>query len=492
MKLSEELAEYIGACFTGIWIETFEPEEALREIAELCREQDWELATWDIHNGLGTPGASSQSANDPLAALQVARQMAGNASLLTLTNFHRFLGSAEIVQAVAAQIERGKQQRTFLVILAPVVDLPKELEKRFVVIEHHLPDREQLRAIASETATEPGEFPTDEAELQQILDAAAGLTRMEAEGAFSLSLVRHGRLDAETIYRVKGQQLKKSGLLTLHDGPERFDQLGGLAALKSFCQRVLRPTTTESLASPKGILLVSPPGCGKSAFCKSLGNEVGRPTLRLEMGALMGSLVGQSEANIRQAIAQAEAMAPCILMLDEIEKGLAGMSGGGHSDGGVATRMFGTLLSWLADRTSDLFVVATANRVNQLPPELTRAERFDGVFFVELPGRGEKDAIWQIHRRTFAIDAQHELPVDDEWTGAEIHSCCRLSRLLGVSLVEAAQNIVPVAISAAESIGELRQWASGRCLDAERGGICRGASQQSAKRRGISMRPSEN
>ncbi len=490
MKLSEELAEYIRACFAGIWIETCEPEEALREMADLCREQDWELATWDIHNGLGTAGAASES--DPLAALQVARQMTGNTSLLALTNFHRFLGSAEIVQAVASQIERGKQQRTFLVILAPVVDLPRELEKRFVVIEHKLPDREQLRAIAGETATEPGEFPADETEQQRVLDAAAGLTRMEAEGAFSLSLVRNGRLDAGTIYRVKGQQLKKSGLLTLHDGPERFDQLGGLSAIKQFSLRVLQQHDNASPARPKGVLLVSPPGCGKSAFCKALGNEVGRPTLRLDMGALMGSLVGQSEGNIRQAIAQAEAMAPCILMLDEIEKGLAGMGGGSQSDGGVATRMFGTLLSWLADRTSDVFVVATANRVDQLPPELTRAERFDAVYFVDLPGRDEKDAIWPIHRRRFEIDAQQALPNDEQWTGAEIHSCCRLARLLGMSLSEAAQNIVPVANSAAESLAQLREWASGRCLDAERGGICRGASQQSAKRRGISMRPSEN
>ncbi len=488
MKLSEELAEYIRACFAGIWIETCEPEEAVREIAELCRHENWQLATWDIHAGLAGDGA----ATDPLAALQVAYTFDRDVGLLVLTNYHRFLGPAEIVQALATHIELGKQQRRFFVVLAPVVELPKELEKRFVVIEHHLPDRDQLRAIASETATEPGEFPADEFAAEQILAAAAGLTRMEAEGAFSLSLVRHGQLDAGTIYRVKGQQLKKSGLLTLHDGPERFDQLGGLTALKSFCQRVLRPTTIESLASPKGIMLVSPPGCGKSAFCKSLGNEVGRPTLRLDMGALMGSLVGQSEANIRQAIAQAEAMAPCILMLDEIEKGLAGMSGGSQSDGGVATRMFGTLLSWLADRTSDVFVVATANRVEQLPPELTRAERFDAVYFVDLPGREDKDAIWPIHRRRFEIDAQQALPNDEQWTSAEIHSCCRLARLLGVSLSEAAQNIVPVAISAAESLAQLREWASGRCLDAERGGICRGASQQSAKRRGISMRPSEN
>jgi len=158
-------------------------------------------------------------------------------------------------------------------------------------------------------------------------------------------------------------------------------------------------------------------------------------------------------------------------MIDEIEKAFSGVGSGGSGDGGVSTRMFGTLLTWLNDHTSDVFVVCTANDVAKLPPEFSRAERFDGVFFVDLPGRLQKDAIWAMYREKFAIDTDEKLPSDDQWTGAEIRSCCRLSALLDVPLSQASQNVVPVAVTSAESVDRLRKWASGRCLDAELGGV---------------------
>ena len=237
-----------------------------------------------------------------------------SSALLVLPNFHRFLQSAEIVQALAHQIQQGKENRTFIVILSPVVQIPVELEKQFVVIEHDLPDRPQLEQIARGIATESDELPEGE-DLLKLIDAAAGLTRFEAEGAFSLSLVREGKLTPQTIWELKGGMLKKSGLLTLHRGGECFADLGGLDALKSFCTRAL--SQRSSSARPRGILLLSPPGCGKSQFCKALGNELGRPTLILDIGSLMGSLVGQTESNIRQALRIADAMSPCILYLDE-------------------------------------------------------------------------------------------------------------------------------------------------------------------------------
>jgi hypothetical protein len=208
---------------------------------------------------------------------------------------------------LARQITAGKQNRTFAVILSPVVQIPVELEKLFVCLEHDLPDRGQLQEVAGGVADKPGELP-DGAGLASLLDAAAGLTRYEAEGAFSLSIVRHGRLAPETIWELKSQMLKKSGLLQLHRGGERFNDLGGLEALKEFCRRALRRRTeANTVARPRGILLLSPPGCGKSAVSKALGNELGRPTLILDVGALMGSLVGQTEQNIRQALKIADA-----------------------------------------------------------------------------------------------------------------------------------------------------------------------------------------
>ncbi len=500
MTLSNRLAENVRACFAGIWIQSHEHEDALLEIARLCHGEDWKLATWDIDQGLRLQGQSVDAMSDttgadPLAAVHALGAMSTdeNPSLLVLVNFHRFLNSAEIVQAVARQIVQGKNNRTFIVILSPVVQIPTELEKLFVCIEHDLPDRQQIEEIARGVATEDGELP-DGMELQRVLDASCGLTRYEAEGAFSLSLVRHGRVEPTAIWELKSQALTKSGLLSLHRGSESFADLGGLASLKAFCLRAMRPRKSSSNKSkPRGVLLLGVPGTGKSAFCKALGNETGRPTLTLDVGALMGSLVGQTEERTRRALQIVDAMQPAVLFIDEVEKALSGVAGSGQTDSGVSARMFGSFLSWLNDHESDVFVVCTANDVTKLPPEFSRAERFDGLFFLDLPGEEQKQAIWRMYLDLFDVEIEQRLPDDKKWTGAEIRACCRLAALLDVPLVQAAQNIVPVAITAAESVERLRNWASGRCLSADKTGIYTGAGPTGQKtRRKISRDPSVN
>ena len=325
MTLAECVGEYVAACSTGIWIESHEHMDAIAEIAGLCRRENWRLATWDIASGLSVAGMGvDEGGGDPLAAIKSVNSLASEngTAVLVLQNFHRFLQSAEIVQALIQQVTIGKQNRTFVVVLAPVVELPMELEKLFVVVEHELPRRDQLLSIAEGIATEDGELPDGE-ELQRVLDAASGLTRYEAEGAFSLSLVREGRLSAETLWLQKAQALKKSGLLTLYRGTDDFGSLGGLAGLKDFCRRSLVQTDRANpLRRPRGVMLLSPPGCGKSQFAKALGNETGRPVLMLDIGSLMGSLVGQSEERTRKALRITDAMAPCILFIDEIGKGV--------------------------------------------------------------------------------------------------------------------------------------------------------------------------
>ncbi|HEY0983002.1 AAA family ATPase [Schlesneria sp.] len=493
MELTEHLAEYVRACFTAIWIETHEQHEATAAIAQLCQRERWQLATWNIDRGLRVGGSPvDQSGSDPLAAIRSVNSLAtpDGTALLVLENFHRFLSSAEIVQSLSQQILAGKQNRTIVVILAPVVQLPVELEKLFVVIEHELPDREQLAEIARGIATETSELPNGH-ELEIVLDAAVGLTRLEAENAFSLSLVRQGRITSETVWELKSGMLKKSGLLELHRGREDFSSLGGLASLKGFCKRaLLQPNRGNPHKRPKGVLLLSPPGCGKSQFCKSLGNEVGRPVLILDVGSLMGSLVGQSEERTRQALKIVDAMAPCVAMIDEVEKAFAGANGNG--DSGVAQRMFGTFLSWLNDHESDVFVVCTSNDISRLPPEFGRSERFDGIFFLDLPTREEKDAIWAIYRERFEIDRTQRIPDDTNWTGAEIKACCRLSALLDVPLSQASQNVVPVAVTAAENIERLRAWASGRCVSAQQPGIYQVSTSKSGSRRKVNRDSSMN
>lgn len=358
-------------------------------------------------------------------------------------------------------------------------------------MHHELPGREQLAEIARTIATEADELPAGDG-MGAVLDAAAGMTRYEAEGAFSLAIIRHGRIEPATIWQQKSQMLTKSGLLRLHRGEERFDNLGGLTALKDFCRRAMRrQQDRDSLRRPRGVLLLSPPGCGKSEFAKGLGNETGRPTIVLDVGSLMGGLVGLTEERTRQALNLIDAMAPAVVMIDEVEKALGGV--GGAQDGGVTSRLFGSLLGWLNDHESDVFVVCTCNDISRLPPEFSRAERFDGVFFVDLPDVPQRRAIWTIWLERFGLDATQPRPVDADWTGAEVRACCRLAALLDCTLVEAAQYVVPVARTAAESVEQLRTWADGRCLSADRGGIYRRHGEGPAKPgRRVSRDPSSN
>lgn len=495
MALAERLAEYVRACFAGLWIRSFEQDDALQEIAGLCHQESWQLAVWDIDQGLRFPAAGSNAsqasnAQDPLTVLKMLPSLAVTEGtvLLVLQNFHRFLNSAEVIQTMLRQVQSGKVLRTFIVVLAPICQLPPELEKLFVVFDHELPSRDQLLQIARGVATESGELPQG-MELERVLDAASGLTRYEAEGAYSLAIVQEGRIDPAPIWELKAQTLLKNGLLSLYRGGEDFSQLGGLDSLKAFSLRALRPNRL-AVCRPKGVLLLGVPGTGKSAFCKCLGQETGRPTLILDVGSLMGSLVGQTEERTRQALSVVDAMQPAILMVDEVEKGLSGASNG-QTDSGVSARMFGTLLTWLNDHTSDIFVVCTANDVSKLPPEFSRAERFDGIFFLDLPEDTQKEAIWQQYLQQYELEHRQKRPADKDWTGAEIKSCCRLAALLDVSLIQAAQNVVPVAVTAAESVERLRNWASGRCLSADQVGIYVRQSGDAPRRR-VSRNPSNN
>jgi hypothetical protein len=483
MGLNDQLTDYINAAFSGIYVQTSEPDEAEREIVRHARERQWTVAVWDIASGLRLPNANGtprpdNTAGDPLAALRALPALADSngTALLLLHNFHKFWGNPEVVQTTFAQLVAGKQQRTFLVVLSAQAQIPVELEKLFVVLDHPLPDREALERIARElTSDSPEDLPQGE-DLQRVLDAAAGLTRYESEGAFALSLTRFNRLRPESIWELKAQTLKKNNLLTLHWGGERFDGLGGLASLKDFCRRALRPGRP---VQARGVMLLGVPGTGKSMFAKSLGNETGRPTLLLDVGSLYGSLVGATEANIRQALRIADAMSPCVVFLDEIEKALSGI--GSNGDSGVATRLFGTMLTWLSDRTSDTFVVATCNDISKLPPEFSRAERWDSVFFLDLPSSAEKDMIWQLYRGQYGIAENQARPDDTSWTGAEVKSCCRLAALLDMSLTQAAHHVVPVAVTASEQVEKLRTWASGRCLSASAPGIFRRDGETAAR-----------
>lgn len=471
MSLEKEIKELVCAGFSGIWVETAECDDAVETARRVAEEKDWGFDIWDIDRKLYS---GSFSAPGPMQAMQFLDQPKTKPTqLFVLKNFHRFLGNPEVVQALANRVVKGKGDGQHIIIVAPVLQLQPEVEKLFTVVHHELPDIPQLTSVCNALFEGESAFakPADE-EIAAVVDASRGLTRLEAENAYALSLVHNNKLVPDTIWGIKAQTLEKSGTLTLYRGNANFENLGGLENLKSFCIRAMRRQgEIDSEKRPKGVLLLSPPGCGKSQFAKALGNEVGRPTVMLDFGSLMGKFVGESEGNMRRALKQVDAMAPCVLFVDEIEKGLSGVQSSGQTDSGVSARLFGTLLTWLNDHTSDVFFIGTCNDASQLPAPFARAERFDGIFFVDLPGAEQRAAIWNIYLNQFGLDPSQEKPDDTNWTGAEIKSCCRLAALLEISLVEAAMNVVPVSVTSAEQIERLRNWAEGRCLSADNRGI---------------------
>jgi hypothetical protein len=481
-RLCDQLTDYINAAFTGLWIHTLEPDEAEREIARHAAEKEWRLAVWDVATGLRLPNqkeTENGGAGDPLAALRALPALAtkDGTGVLLLHNFHRFLTNPEVIQTTFQQIIAGKAQRTFVVVLSPVVQIPPELEKLFIVLEHSLPDREQLERIARELTTEtPEEFP-GEKDLPGILDAAAGLTRYEAEGAFALSIARHGSICLDTIWDLKAQAVKKSGLATIYRGSDTFDSLGGMDALKQLVRKALRH---DCPVAAKGFILLSPPGCGKTSIAKAIGGETKRPVLLCDPGMLKDKFVGESEAKVRRFIQIAEAMAPCVVLIDEIEKALAGATSKSQGDSGVSADQLRTLLTWRQDSTAPVFVIGTCNDADAITKvsggALTREDRFDGLVFIDLPSRSEKDVIWRIWREHYHIDSRQEQPDDIDWTPAEIKACCRKSLMYDLTLKEAAAYVTHIDPSQVQT---LRSWADGKCLSASQPGIYR--QQKAAK-----------
>lgn len=315
----EELKSLIKAGFSGIWIKTYEPQLAQSQIATMASENDFEVASWKISGGYTWIHSSENGIQDsetpmyPLTRFNEGRKKSGRL-LVLLHNFHRFLnsdGAAKIVQAFHNAILAGRTEEceTCFIVLSPLVQIPIELEKLLTVVDHKLPTQEEFKKVLEDINVD-GEPITYE---DGVLEASSGLTSLEAENAYSLSVFATGKVRVQEVLNQKIQCVKKKGFLELYHGTESFSSLGGLDGLKTFCKRLLRP---HNPVVPRGILLVGIPGCGKSASIKALGKEVGRPVLMMDVGRLQSKYVGESEANVSAALDLADSMAPCILFID--------------------------------------------------------------------------------------------------------------------------------------------------------------------------------
>jgi SpoVK/Ycf46/Vps4 family AAA+-type ATPase len=338
-----------------------------------------------------------------------------------------------------------------------------ELEREVVVLDFPLPSREELKTILSGLVESTGIEPDNE---EAVLDAVQGLTWEEAENAMALALVREKEFDPHTICTLKAQMVEKSAALQFSQFTETFATLGGLDNLKEWTLNRFR--NRRSGLPFRGILLLGVPGTGKSHFAKALGNEVGWPVLSLDMGRVFGSLVGESEARMREALKVVDAMAPVVLFIDEIEKGLAGV-GGSSTDGGTTQRVGGTFLQWLNDHTSEVFVIATCNDYSKLPPEYTRMGRWDAIFFVDNPGPGEREQILQIYLDQFGVTPKGKnLPDLEGYSGAEIRQVAIEAAYNGGDLEAAARFVIPISRSQKTQMDALREWARARTIPASK------------------------
>lgn len=375
-----------------------------------------------------------------------------------------------------------------LILMSSVVCLPVELEKYVTLINIPLPTKFDLGKTLDDISRGLKQKPTLEYR-DKLIDAALGMTTMEASLAFSLAAVKDslGEKSQKIVSDEKEQIIKKSGMLEFFPKNEDLKDVGGMEQLKKWLfqrhKAYEKKARDWGLKEPKGLLLLGVPGCGKSLIAKCIASNWSLPLLRLDIGKVFQGLMGSSEANIRKAIATAEAVAPCVLWIDEIEKGLNGTQSSGVTDGGVTSRVFSTILTWMQEKTVPVFVVATANRIKDLPPELLRKGRFDEVFFVDLPTSEEREKIFKIHLSKKNQDPTHFsfeklVKISEGYNGAEIEEAINEAmfsayvdkpdspRLENKHLLDAVGGIIPLSTTMKEEIEELRTWASTRAKNA--------------------------
>lgn len=467
-----ELETLLRARYPLLYLVTPEEERALAELRALGTQLGKEVLAWSATEGL----AGDLTLRDPLQALEAIRVASGRA-IYVLRDLHPYFGNAAVVRKLRELGHAVKASAKSVLLLSPVLSLPPELAQEVTLVDLPPPDGamiHQMIARAGEMAGRPAKL--DQLDQERLVAAARGLTAGEIANGLARALVTHGSLDRRAIAVMaeeKRQVVRKTGVLEYLDQPESLDGVGGLGELKTWLRKRGRAFGRQArefgLPEPRGLLLVGAPGCGKSLVAKCVARQWDLPLLRLDVGRLMAGLVGASEENARKALKVAEDLSPVVLWADELEKGFAGLGG----DGGTSARVLGTFLTWMQEKQAPVFVIATANDLERLPPELLRKGRFDEIFFVDLPDEAERLAILGIHlekRRRHLPD--HDLPglarAAEGFSGAELeqavidalYDAFELGRpLTDEDLARAISQTVPLSRSG-DGLASLRAWAA--------------------------------
>jgi SpoVK/Ycf46/Vps4 family AAA+-type ATPase len=478
MNFEQELSLYLRARFSLIILITPEEERALQVVKGLCEKMQRPCLSWDLGDGFrvvaggegGTP-----TARDPISALE-QMDKANDSSLFVLKDFHDCWTNPQVKRKLRNLAQKFKQTRKSLLVTTCSSKIPPELKDEAVVLDYELPKTTDLEEVLSRlTKTSGVKVSLTPLGREKLVQAALGLTISQAQRVFAKAMVSTGSLDdrdIEVVTEEKKQIIRESEALEYFGVTETPDDVGGLGVLKDWLRLRERAFGHEAreygLPSPKGVILVGIPGTGKSLTAKMIGGLWRIPLLRLDVGSLFGSLVGESEEQTRRALKLAETVAPCIVWIDEMEKAF---SFGGF-DGGTSKRVFGTILTWMQEKTSPCFVVATANDITSLPPELLRKGRFDEIFFLDLPTQQERHEILEVH-----LKKRRRLPQDFDVTrlasesqgfvGSEIEQAIIDAMYVGFNqkrefttadISRALRTFVPLSVSQWEQVEAMRQW----------------------------------
>ena len=500
MNFQTEIETLIHARYPILYVITNEEMRVQKVLVEIAAKRQKKVFEWTYSSGIVPAGASIQSqkgrnpaTKDPLAALDLVIEQIEPAIFL-FKDFHPFLTRSNfaVIRRLKDIALHLKNSRKTIVLISPVMEIPAELDKEITVINFPPPGKEDLTAVLDEAVedlqgSQEVQIELDEEGRDRLLQAALGLTLGEAGNVFAKIIIKNQRLTADDVSEVfaeKQQIIRKSGLLEYYAAEEDFTSVGGLSVLKDWVNKRAVAFTAEArafgLPAPKGVLLLGVQGCGKSLCAKAVSRLWQLPLLRFDMGRMFGSLVGSSEENVRRAIAVAESIAPAVLWVDEIDKAFTGSQSSGVTDGGTTARVFGTFLTWLSEKSAPVFVVATANDVSQLPPELLRKGRLDEIFYVDLPLDEERAEIFRIHlakrnRNPEEFDLPALAAASKEFSGAEIEEAIisalydafyAKQELATAHVLATLSQTVPLARTMAEKITAQRNWATGRARNA--------------------------
>lgn len=507
-RIVVQLSRLFRARFPYIYITTWEEERAINLIKKISKSEKLirvarEVYVWTQTNGFVVDGQKIDGTQSPDKAIDFIRDCNKN-SVFVMCDFHVLFGvkgrqvDYNVVRRLRDNLSDLKTSkfRKNVIFLASELLIPETMQKEITILDMPLPTLSEIKAKFDKMITQNTQIDTsglDEEGKEKLCKAAMGLTLQEAENAFALAMVNDGKVDVsdlDIILSEKMQVIKKTGILEFINTDIKISDVGGLENLKSWLNKRNNSWSESAkkycLPAPKGVLITGVPGCGKSLTAKAMSAAWQLPLLKLDFGKIFSGIVGSSEENMRKAIKTAEAVAPSILWVDEIEKSLSGLNSNG--DSGTSSRIFGTFLTWMQEKTAPVFVIATANNINSLPAELLRKGRFDEIFFVDLPTQREREEIFKLHlsKRLKDKDVASKIEVNSDlykqlaqmtegFVGAEIEQVV-ISALYEAffnkrplefsDLANTIKNVVPLSVTQKEQILAIRQWANIRAVAA--------------------------